>query len=320
MTYRVIGIKHQKLAKLNLPGDIKKYLDDPTTKSIKSTLGEFGIISEPVFRREGKKLTLITGRKRIAACMAEGVESIDIKVVECSDAQAEKLELIENACRRHDQEEQSRLMTELVDMFQLEVLVERTAAIDQPRVGGGRPKSARGEARDRAAAAAGTKPATVAKAEQRQKAAAEAKAKEKANPPIDTMGIELGEDYLTEMRIIQGFVERSLQMLVQVQAAMTSLEGEDLNVSAGRVARVRDEAHNVATMLRDLLPYSVCPFCKVIEEVQDHCTACDKLGWVTKLQWEQAPDGLKVLGDQAIVMIKGKEMFVSDLDGDDGWA
>jgi ParB-like chromosome segregation protein Spo0J len=270
----VVGLKEVPLSTVRLPGDFKKRLDAPHVAERAKSLEGVGLIHEPLVRRKGKQWEVIAGLDRIAAHFVAKRESVSVKVVECTDAEVMKIRREENVQRRHDKEEQSRLMTELLEQY----TSEEEDRIDSP-------KKARAKARERVAAELGLSPETIRKKEWE----AEQKT-EPVGPPIKTLGMSLSEDFAKKVALAQRGIDATEALLKRAQSTVTTMAKElGLAFPQARLERLREEIHAQASHCRGLRPVSLCPWCKGLDGVQEGCGACFGTGFITASQENAVP-------------------------------
>lgn len=313
---KVIGTKTISLSKLTLEGDFKQAMDSPITKDIVNSYGHIGgHIQDPVVRLIDDMYHLVTGRKRTAAHLRLKHKQMEVKLIECSDAEAEDIMDIENACRRHDPEFQIGLLVKLVDKYEAEIEVERAFEPDKTERKPGRPVTPRGEARKRAADATGIKPESVRQAEERLKKT-ELEAEQKAaEPPVKLLGMEIGDSFLDDCAAIKKYIGSAASRVQFALGDLKQLESAEFVMPTGTMQKARALAAELGTLLRTtMMPLTLCPFCKGLGEYQDTCTGCESRGWMGKLDKESiAPE---LLQDAGYVMYQGELLSVGEIIGE----
>ena len=126
------------------------------------------MIHPPTVRRGSFKL--VCGRDRLAACLLNGMKRIWVHVADCNDDEAWLLERIENAYRRYEPGERSRLLAELSSKVADKIrLTQEGRGTPVPE------REVKAKAHKEVARLAGVKPSAVKKAEQREAAKAKPK-------------------------------------------------------------------------------------------------------------------------------------------------
>lgn len=290
----VVGLKEVPFSSLRLPGDFKKRSEQPHVQERAASIASVGLIHEPLVRRVGKHWEPIAGIDRIAAHHVAGKESIRVKVVECTDEEARRIRLEENIQRRHDTGEQSRLALELLEKFVAEETTLEESLPEKPKEG------AKTRARKRVAAELGISPETVRKKEW------EARDTTPKGPPIRTLGMNLSAEFTAQVTKAQAYLEATEALLKRAQSNVTTM-ANDLSIvfPKPRLERLREEIHSQAAHVRGLMPVSLCPWCKGLDAVQEHCSACFGTGFITKSQEKAVPKEL-LDEESPVVMQDGK--------------
>ncbi len=292
-----------KVAQLKLPGDIKARMKRPhvleLAESIRERTGGRPIHLPTV---EWPGLTVLTGRDRIAAELVNGAKVIEVQTVSDLTAKERRdLERDENIHRRIDDRDQ--LIRERVAEREAEIELERRDV--PPEKKPGRPKTARGEAREQVAREMGTTPDAVRVAEARAEAAENSdKSSETAplTPPVETYGLPLVTNAeADQLRAVQAAIDEADQALRRAQAALKRVEGVAVFRGAQQLlARV----HEAAAEVRAKRPAAVCPWCKRLPGLR--CNGCGDSGFVGPIVEQAIADELKLGGDQAMVTVRGK--------------
>lgn len=306
---QVIGLKEVTLATIHLPGDFKKRLDAPHVAERAKSISSSGLIHEPLVRRKGKKWEVIAGLDRVAAHFVAQKDTVSVKVVECTDEEVQRIRREENVQRRHDKEEQSRLMGELLEQYTEEELEA------EPE----KPKKARVRARERVAAELGLATETIRKKEWEAE-----QETVPTGPPIKTLGMSLSADFSKKVALAQSYLDAAEGDLKRAQSRITTM-GKELGLAfpQARLERLREEIHAQASHCRGLRPVSLCPWCKGLDGVQENCAACFGTAFITKSQEQAVPKELLDEVDPKVVVdgkVQSADSLVSegkDWDGAD---
>lgn len=294
---KTLEYKAVKLSTLKLPGGIRAFLqdkDEPMAESIK----ELGILQPPLIRKEDGRL--LCGRRRIAAAIAAGHETIWIKYVECTDSEAELATLSENAYRQHlSRKEQTDLILEIVKKraanMKPEELTQGTT---------GRRRSAESLAMSQVAQQLGINENNLRVAKSRRKKAKEGRSETRPAPQPKTFElVSLGADVSDELNSAASEVAELLGHATRlmrdargrIQAINTPLPGTSVQALCG-------SAEELIGALSALAPHSVCPYCKGLQELQKDCTGCDSAGWFGSGQLASAPTKLLDPDDVHVVV------------------
>jgi len=293
-----------KVKSLKLPGDIQQRKARPhvieLAESIKQRTGGRPIHLPTV---EYPSMQLIAGRDRVAALLINGARSIEVQLVsQVTDKERRDLERDENIHRRVD--DRDALIRQRVAEREAEIEEARRDVPPEPKPG--RPKTARGEARDQVARELGTTPDAVRVAEARAAAAEEDEEipnkSSESPPPVETYGLTLVTDAEAEqLRQVQAAIDEADQALRRAQAALKRVEGVPLFRGAQQLlARV----HEVAGEVRAKRPEAACPWCKRLPGLR--CNGCGDSGFVGPIVEQAIADELKLGGDQAMVVVHGR--------------
>lgn len=301
---QVIGLREVPFSSLRLPGDFKKRCEQPHVQERAASIASVGLIHEPLVRRVGMHWEPIAGIDRIAAHHVAGKESIRVKVVECTDEEARRIRLEENIQRRHDTGEQSRLALELLEKFTEEEAILEESMPQKPK------SSARGRARKRVASELGISAETVRKKEWEEAT--------RDKPPeirLHALGMTLSAEFKTKVAKAAEYLDAAELDLKRAQAKLTAM-ANDLGITfpKPRLERLREEIHAQATHVRGLKPVSLCPWCKGLNALQEHCSACFGSGFITKNQAKAIPPELLDEG-HPIVMLDGEPRSIYEFEG-----
>lgn len=295
------------LSTIRLPGDFGKRLDATHVAERAKSILEHGLLHEPIVRRVGKQWEVIAGLDRVAAHFVAEKDIIAVKVIECTDEEAVRIRQEENIQRRHSTEERDRLIRERLSV----VVVEEEAKPAERPKGRGAVKKPKTKARERVAAELGLSPETIRKKEWEDEQAATA-ANLPLEPPVRSLGMSLSEKFKEQVGKAQGYIDAAEAFLRQAQGKLTAM-AKDAGVifPTARLQRLRDELHTQAAAIRGARPCSLCPWCKGLDNVQEHCAACQGTGFITKSQENAVP---KELLDEETpsVMVDGKLRSVDE--------
>jgi hypothetical protein len=305
---KVISYKDLTISRLDLPGDIKTRMASERVIALASSFTSLGQIHDPVVRYPGYKL--LVGGDRIAAHLLNKDITARCKVVECTDKEAEEMEIAENVYRRHDpgkrHEQLERILA--IQTARAEPVVAEKKALNK------RTRTARGVARVAVAAQRGVKVESVRKAEARAKVAKAPKGQfglgnstknapfstsiaiamreqvdrdalppegDPEPPPISAPWGDMESGWMGEVGEVKDALETAAKRIQVALAGLTNLRKSKLPVDGVRVALLWDALHGVSAMVRGMVPTGVCPWCKGTEGVQENCAACATLGYIT---------------------------------------
>ncbi len=276
----VIGIKRIGLSKLRLPGDFKQLLELDEVFTLANSIAQRGMLHEPLVRQEDWKV--ICGFRRVAAHFVKGWQTISVKLIECTDAEAEILQREENAIRWHDPGRQKAVLIELVECYERELNEKLGEDPDILRSKSGRNRSARSVAIEKVANLRGVAPATVEQAVLRRKNAT----KKEKPPPIVTWGLNVSPRFMKEVGAIYAQVKKAENMASTMVSQYTRLANSDAQLPGGYVDEMRIRAKAERDAIRERLPAALCPSCKGVDALQPRCPTCKALGWVTEAQMQ----------------------------------
>jgi ParB-like chromosome segregation protein Spo0J len=311
---RTIGLKEVAIADLTLPHDFALLLDDPGVATKAESIESLGLIHEPLVLQ--RDMRVLAGRERIAAHMRLGRTTVMVKLVDCNELEAIEIEFQENIVRRHDPDEQQRLIMERLEE------IEKAKEHEVDRTGRpGRPKTPRGMAREKVAAEVGVNPESIRQREYRQrkkagkvtpKVAKPAPAKDAPKePPVKTIGLELDAAFNAQVEATQVMLRDAANKLRTASAKLTQLRNAELTFPVGRLDRIRDQLRSVTAAVEGAYPTSLCPYCKGIEGIQQLCGACLGAGFITKDQEQSVPAELW-REDLPVVLVQGTMRPLTD--------
>ena len=303
-----VGWREVPIASLRLPGDWRQVLDAPGVPAMAESQKLVGILHEPIVRESDKRL--LVGRHRVAAALHNGEEKVTVKLVECTDQEAELMAAIENGYRKHLSSEETR---KLVDFLAERIAILRNEkgkeTVLEPRRKKGRLKLPRTVAREMIAQAHNRTPEAQRKSEQRF-----AKKQKELMGAIDNdadLGInapwaELDDDFKRQTNKVLHQTHDIRQLLSRAIGKLTQLVESGLPVHQARLNRLKEDLALCSKVMSGLMPSDLCPFCKGIEEVQKNCGGCAGTGYVTANQRDGVPKELWEVGEKAVVMVQGK--------------
>lgn len=295
-----------KVKALRLPGDIQQRKGQPhvieLAESIRERTGGRPIHLPTV---EYPSMSLIAGRDRVAALLLNGARSIEVQLVsQVTEKERRDLERDENIHRRVD--DRDALIRQRVDEREAEIEESRRDVPPEPKPG--RPKTARGEAREQVARELGTTPDAVRVAEAR--AVAEELPNKSSEtqpplpPPVETYGLPLVSDVeAQELRDVQAAIDEADHALRRAQAALRRVEGVPLFRG---VSQLLAQVHGVGVEVRRARPTAVCPYCKRLPGMVGLCRGCNGSAFVSADALLGIADELKLGGAQAMVTQQGR--------------
>jgi hypothetical protein len=243
-------------------------------------------IEEPIFRfiEKGKPLTLVMGRRLVAAAVRMNQRAIMAKVVECQEHELERLQLVDKAFEarhRKDKDAWYGAIAKLVDLYQpeAEYMPWTPQAFDNMV---GRPVTARGRARLMAADALGIKLPTIYKAESFVKKGATSQRKA---PGFEHYGLLTGSPALATFANIELRSHLAATRCNEALKELTKLEREaDGLYPPGVLRRIRDSLELAGSIIRKHSPRGICAWCKGLPGAQEKCGKCYHLGWIGSIE------------------------------------
>lgn len=303
---KLIGLQVWPIARLKLPGDWKKTMQDPNLQTMAWSRKLVGQLQEPMARKSDH--SLIFGRRRVASALVNGETEILLKVVECDDREARLMARIENAHREHmSRDDLKKWIDEMAtDIAALEAAGEGSIAVIKHNKS--HVKTPARLAREIAADALGVSHDAVKKGLSREKKR-KAAIKEKVGHDMD-LGIRspwatLDDEFRKQTNAIVAATNQTAQLLQKAQQNITLMESQHLPLHGTRMNKVREAIGHAAAALRGLVPTSLCLACKGVTELQRKCTSCEMTGYITRNQEDAFP---KELWDEEnpVVLAQGK--------------
>lgn len=269
-------VRELAISGLKLPGDMQERMSSPRARSRAASISEHGLIHYPIVRREGWEL--VAGADRIAACMLLGWENVTCDIRDMTAEEAEVIRQAENAERRHDAEE-----ARLASLGLKRALEVKLMASGMPSAGPGRRKTASAEARRIVAEETGVKEETLRKREQRQRAKEE-KRESKPESPINTIGLELSDEFLGQVNVVRSYIKELTSVLGRAKTILSQLEEAGVPNHQSRLLKLSAALVELTSGVKGYLPVALCPYCKGTEGIQENCGLCESSGWIQKCQ------------------------------------
>lgn len=268
-----LGTKMAKIGDIVLPDDMPTRLLADHVKGLSESIETIGMLHTPIIRITDNKL--LAGGDRVAACILAGIDQVQCLYYACTDEEIPDLEKAENYHRRHNEAAQREA---LVATYEKHLEEPEPEPERRPR---GKPPTKKGTAIRKTAAEKGVSRSTVRKAVE-------------ALEPItmDTFGLPLKEEFQAEVIIIRKYLEEARTRIITAQGSLTKLHGSNVKVPEGPLERIRGMLKEVVQKMAAIYPQSMCPWCKGVEDVQEHCNACLGTGWVSKETALRAPSEL----------------------------
>jgi ParB-like chromosome segregation protein Spo0J len=283
-----LGAKVIQLDTVKLPAGFAKRKKEPHVKELARSIEASGVIALPVVRAKPREL--VAGGDRLAALMLLGIARHEVRLVEGTDAELEAVTLEENLCRRRG-DDYDAMTARLVEITTGKVEAEELPASladnsgEEPRKPG-RPKTAKGIAREEVAKATGRTPEAVRQAEKRAKTEeADAPLDVPMPAPVDTFDLDLPDqvvnDWFPRVRVAQEVLRDADRKIAGVLRRLTSdlKNGSDIVVAA--YSRTYQAVHDAADAIRRAMPESVCPWCKAQLYLTPSCSGCGETGFVS---------------------------------------
>lgn len=285
--------------------DIRRRMKEPNVIAMAESIARYGgePMQSPTVRAES--LTLIAGRDRMAALAILKAKKVTIRLVDCTDAEAAELEIVENAHRRG--EDRTALLAKLAEMREAALTEEAKGGSDTPLQAASK-QTIRAVARKQAAQIAGVSPERVKKAQAAVKKDS-AHASEAPTPPsraaedaapepllpanIDTLGLpwEEGPTYVAGEACAeaQAIIDAVDRLLRQAQGMMKRVP----ELHEGLRQELYADLHRVADRIRAAKPASLCPWCKGLAQQIKVCGGCHGARFVTAEKAKNAPRELR---------------------------
>jgi ParB-like chromosome segregation protein Spo0J len=318
----LLGFQEVAIERLNLQGNFRERLDSPRIFERAKSIQRLGILSEPMVRL--RDMRVIYGHDRIAGAVRAGRTKVTCKMVECTDEELHEIEVTENVQRRHDSVTANKNLNRLLELYEGQVTSADPENLPAPlleaRGFSGKARTARGIARVRASVELGIKPESVRRREQRSKAV-ERHAKQKKErddnvtpePVINLIGMEVTDEFVADTVKVHRMLQRVVVHLTSAQSVLTAIGRDKALFPPARLQRLYDEIHAVAAQARGHLPVSLCPYCKGLEGLQEHCAACLGCGWLSAGAAPAVPQDLWNEGSRTLVARHGRLVPIADV-------
>ncbi len=293
------GTKVIQLDTVKLPAGFAKRKKETHVRDLANSIEASGMIALPVVRAKPREL--VAGGDRFAALQLLGITRHEVRLVEGTDDELEVLTIEENLTRRRG-DDYDAMTARLVELTtgKVEALadmrVAALAAADQlqaemtsnPEPRPGRPKTAKGIAREEVAKATGRTPEAVRQSEKRARAEEAEEAPGPVVPmpaPVDTFDLDLPDqvvnDWFPRVRVAQEVLRDADRKIAGVLRRLTSdlKNGSDIVLVA--YSRTYQSVHDAADAIRRAMPESVCPWCKAQLYLTPSCSGCGETGFVS---------------------------------------
>lgn len=304
---RWLGSKLIQLDTVKLPAGFAKRKKEPHVKELARSIEANGVIALPVVRAKPREL--VAGGDRFAALQLLGITRHEVRLVEGTDEEMEILMLEENLLRRRgdDYDAMTRRLVELTTgkiavgaspagsvPFAPDVELQAELATNATPRPVGRPKTAKGLAREEVAKATGRTPEAVRQAEKRARQEAQATDAPGPDahmpPPVDTFDLELADavvnDWFPRVRVVQEVLRDVERKLDSAQRRLSADLKNGANIQAAAYSRTYQAVHDAAFAIRQAMPESVCPWCKAQLHLTPSCSGCNETGFVSKATLE----------------------------------
>jgi hypothetical protein len=295
-----------KVSALVLPGDIKARQKQPHVIELAESIGKRTgkrPIHLPTVEYPSKEL--LSGADRMAAQLILGYRSVWVQPVSQLTPQ-ERRDIVRDENLHRRVIDRDVLIRQRVEEAAAEI--EAARLLEEVERKPGRPKSAKGEAREQVAKQLGTTPDAIRVAEARA-VAEELPNKYSDTPiswPVETYGLPLVTDgESAEIQAFQGAIDDADKWLRRAQAALAS---QDDGPFAGHAQQLLAQVHQVAAEVRRNRPAAVCPYCKRLPHFIPGCNGCRSFGFVGADAMLGVADELKLGGDKAMVVALGGRM------------
>jgi hypothetical protein len=316
-----LGTRKVALKSLIMPGNFAATKAAARIMDLASSIREHGIAEPPAV--EAKTMRLIFGHDRIAALLTLKETKVEVRLWEGSPQEFRRLQIAENLHRRQD--DRDALLAEYVRSEEARIieLTHDVAGTSVPTT-----QTVKRQARERVAAAAGIKPASVRKAEQRAAKAAEPEEPDTSldlPPDFETLGVTVSPD---DRAVLLDAIEQTgrwAASATRILTELTTLEKfydpaypQPLRPAA--FAAIREACQRLGHVIRSEIPVSVCPYCKLGKDWRKTCTGCSGTGFVGKQAVRNAPAETKAVKPPRVMTIEmpnGKTMHPVDVLGDD---
>lgn len=230
---------------------------------------------------------ILDGLDRVAAAFLIKWKTISMVALSCDDVEAALVREEVNVKRRHDKAQETTRRLEVVDSLAAQEAESDDAA---PQIDGpGRPRTAKGRARVKAATMLSTTKHALEQAEYRKRRKA---GLTKATAPIDALGMSIPESVYRDMMTVCALFDSAALRVSQALACMTEVESQAHRFPPARLQHLRAELSDVAGNLRNARPKMLCPYCKGIPVLLGGCRTCVGSGLLSANQVQGVPPEL----------------------------
>lgn len=272
-----------EIASLVCSDDFERRLGEKHVADLAESIRDIGLINKPWVRASDMKV--ICGEDRIAAHCLLNRDFVEVRVVECSDEEFDKVRMAENRYRRSP--EQVKELVEAIEakLEAQEEVVSLGYEVEEERRPG-RPKTIHGTAVEEAAKQLGTTPNAV------RKKLARAVEADKNAPPFETWGREAPEKIVKDARRAYEALTNAYSKITSAMAIITDMQKANV-LTDGAGSELWSGLQVIAGEIRDARPTALCPYCKGVKAAQKKCGQCRVTGFVPEWKADQAPAKLK---------------------------
>jgi hypothetical protein len=128
---------------------------------------------------------------------------------------------------------------------------------------------------------------------------------------LDTIGMTVDETFLNHVGRVDQYFRKASYALRTAQQELSRLANSKLDFPTRRLEYLREKAHELTNMILDTRPTSLCPYCKGLPGLLEHCAVCLTVGYVGDLVRSVCKKEL-LDSSAPIVMANGKETSVDD--------
>lgn len=309
---KIIGKRDWDLTNLRGPKELRDILDAVQRGDLIIESEDVRILwRTPAIRIEPDGYaSLIVGRHAVAQALAAGKGRLECRVVECTDevaALCHRADVLINISKLGPKPSSLHILDELV-----RVVGEVKGSLKPS--GAGRPYTAKGILRVLLSSQLGVSRQALFVAESARKKARRDVPDRSAPADIDTLGMQLSENFLADIELIQGslFVVRN-----QVTSALRKLKAlRERPFPGPSLAHLLAQGESLLKAIDRASPAAVCPFCKGLDPLQESCTHCLKTGWARAEQMPHVPKGLLDANEPKVMSPEGKMVSVDEYLGE----
>ena len=270
---RVVGTRRIPVADINGMDDIDELMKTTRVQELAASIKDVGgrTINDPVVRSEGNRI--VCGRDRIAAYTINGANMISVRLIVCTDTEADVMTRHENVYRRIDPAQRDQDLSDLVKLK----LDQKIAAHPDKKVagqGGLLPEARKEVAKE-----------TGHTTEQVRMSEARAKRRDKgahAQPAdIQTWGIEVDERWSKGFGGTQEYMKTAAKRLRNAREELNVFSESGCPIQRNSTAKLREDIRRLARLASTMVPVALCPYCKGQDGVQADCVGCEASGFMT---------------------------------------